>query len=185
MSLSIPGTLQVIKRSGKNGDFSVGDLNTDIGRFRVKHAVLDEFEQGSYNGVFVITNVFNVISTTSSGQIWGNLCANLDWDLLKVMAQTDSVDETLEATAAVEETIAEMPEPESEPTPAAPVAQSDNLVSDITVLQQMLDDGVAEIKLDNTLEDRSQFLKLRDAVKATGRYKFDPNGQKWVLREQA
>ena len=182
MSISIPGTLQVIKRSGKNGDFSVGDLNTDIGRFRVKHAVLDEFEQGSYNGVFVITNVFNVISTTSSGQIWGNLCANLDWDLLKVMAQTDSVDETLEATAAVEETIAEMPEPETEqPTP---VHSDDNLISDTDALQALLDANAPEIKLDNTLEDRSQFLKLRDAVKATGRYKFDPNGQKWVLKAE-
>ena len=91
MSISIPGTLQVIRRTGKNGDFSVGELITDIGRFRVKHKVLDEFEQGSCKGVFVITEVFNVISTTKSGQIWGNLCADLDWDFLKVMAQTEPV----------------------------------------------------------------------------------------------
>lgn len=186
MSISIPGTLQVIRRTGKNGDFSVGELITDIGRFRVKHKVLDEFEQGSCKGVFVITEVFNVISTTKSGQIWGNLCADLDWDLLKVMAQTDSVDETLEATAAVEETIAEMPQPEpaNEPT-AAPVRSDDNLVSDLSVLAQMLEDGVSEIKLDNTLEDRAAFHVLRNAVKETGKYRFDPNGQKWVRKEQS
>ena len=88
-----------------------------------------------------------------------------------------------EATATLEEVTETLPETPAEPSLTH--SDDDNLISDATVLQQMLDDGVAEIKLDNTLEDRALFRSLLNAIKETGNYKFSPNGQKWILREQA
>lgn len=187
MSIQVEGTLQIVKRTGKNGDFTVGELSTSIGKFRVKNKVLDEFEQGSNKGFFLITRVFNVTNTTATGQVWVSLCADLDWEALRIYNQSEEVSETLEAKAMLEEvseTLPENPESANEPT-ANPAHSDDNLVSDLTVLEQMLEDGVAEIKLDSTLEDRAAFHALRNAVKETGKYRFDPNGQKWVLREQA
>ena len=187
MSIQVEGNLQIIRRSGKNGDFTVGELSTHIGKFRIKNSVLDEFEQGSYEGFFLITRVFNVTNTTPTGQVWVSLCADLDWEALRIYNQSEKVEsETLETSATIAEITEEAPDETPTDEPATPIhSDDDNLISDATVLQQMLDDGVAEIKLDNTLEDRALFRSLLNAIKETGNYKFSPNGQKWILREQA
>lgn len=41
MSISIPGTLNVVERSGRNGIFMVAELQTEIGSFDLKHRVLE------------------------------------------------------------------------------------------------------------------------------------------------
>ena len=182
MSIQVAGKLQVMVRKRRDGGvFSVGVLQTELGPFDVRHPVLDEFETGTIEGVFFIDKIYPVSNySMATNKAWVSICADLDWNALKVMNQSEEVEsEMLETMATLEEVIST---PQSEPTPNP--AHSDDLVSDITVLQQMLDDGVAEIKLDNTLDDRAAFLKLRDAVKATGKYRFDPNGQKWVLKAE-
>ena len=72
------------------------------------------------------------------------------------------------------------PEPvaEQETNPTA-----DDLVSDLPALQALLDANADEIKLDSTLTDRDLFRQLRESIKATGNYRFDANGQKWVRKE--
>ena len=39
-------------------DFCVGDLETEIGDFRVKDAILDQFDEGLYEGQFCIQQIF-------------------------------------------------------------------------------------------------------------------------------
>ena len=43
MSISIPGTLNVIERQGRKGAFMVAELQTEIGSFDLKHRVLEQF----------------------------------------------------------------------------------------------------------------------------------------------
>lgn len=59
MPISIRGTLRVKSVTGRNGRFSVGDLETEIGTFRIKDAVLDQYRDGIYTGTFWLSEVFN------------------------------------------------------------------------------------------------------------------------------
>ena len=51
------GTLVVRKIFGKYGEFAIGSIQTPIGEFSVKQAELDEYEQGTYEGRFVISSI--------------------------------------------------------------------------------------------------------------------------------
>jgi hypothetical protein len=48
--LQVNGTLTVKKIHGAKGAFSVGDLVTEVGTFKIKDALLDQFEEGRYQG---------------------------------------------------------------------------------------------------------------------------------------
>lgn len=52
-------TLRVKKiRSGRNGDFCIADLHCDIGEFKVKDALLDQFDDGEYTGTAWISEIY-------------------------------------------------------------------------------------------------------------------------------
>ena len=90
MSISIPGTLNVIERQGRKGAFMVAELQTEIGSFDLKHRVLEQFSEGAYEGIFIITRIFNQAVSWKNGT-WTKLCADLDWEALRIMAQSDEV----------------------------------------------------------------------------------------------
>ncbi|MBL8344916.1 MAG: DUF3275 family protein, partial [Rubrivivax sp.] len=54
MSIIVNGSITIVRKSGKRGDFNVGDLNTEICEFEVKDALIEEFDPGKYTGRFVI-----------------------------------------------------------------------------------------------------------------------------------
>jgi len=54
----LSGTLLVKWISGRNGDFAVGDLHTALGEFRVKDALLDQFDAGEYRGRFWVSQIY-------------------------------------------------------------------------------------------------------------------------------
>ena len=56
--ITVNGVLTVKQISGANGKFCTGDLNTSIGEFKVKEAILDQFEEGRYEGEFVIERFY-------------------------------------------------------------------------------------------------------------------------------
>ncbi len=58
MSITIPGVLTIKSIEGARCVFSVGDLRTEVGEFRIKDALLDEYEPGQYTGRFVISNIY-------------------------------------------------------------------------------------------------------------------------------
>lgn len=55
MSIAVRGTLTIERKQGRNGAFNVGDLQTEIGIFEVKDALIEEYEAGRYTGTFVIS----------------------------------------------------------------------------------------------------------------------------------
>ena len=56
--VAVKGTLIVKWIAGRNGEFAVGDLRTPIGEFRVKDALLDQFDEGEYQGIFWISQIY-------------------------------------------------------------------------------------------------------------------------------
>src|SRR6266849_256536 len=55
--IKVPGTLSVKHIHGSRGVFAVGDLLTDVGEFKVKDPLLDQFEEGKYQGQFLISKI--------------------------------------------------------------------------------------------------------------------------------
>ena len=52
-------TLRVKKiRQTRNGDFCIADLSTEIGEFKVKDPLLDQFDDGEYTGTVWISEIF-------------------------------------------------------------------------------------------------------------------------------
>jgi hypothetical protein len=53
------GTLRIKKiRQSRNGAFCIGDLSTDFGEFKVKDPMLDQFEEGEYQGKVWINEIY-------------------------------------------------------------------------------------------------------------------------------
>lgn len=57
--VALPGRLQVKWINGRNGEFAVGQLLTSLGEFRVKESLLDQFDEGTYEGTFWISRIFS------------------------------------------------------------------------------------------------------------------------------
>lgn len=58
MTVTVNGSLQVLVRTGRNGEFKVGKLKTTIGLFSVKDPLLEELAPGEYAGAFIIEEVY-------------------------------------------------------------------------------------------------------------------------------
>jgi hypothetical protein len=56
--IKLSGTLFIRNVVGRNGAFSVGRLVTDIGEFAVKDALLDQYNEGRYEGEFGISRIY-------------------------------------------------------------------------------------------------------------------------------
>ena len=53
------GTLRIKKiRQSRNGAFCIADLATDFGEFKVKDPMLDQFEEGEYQGTVWISEIY-------------------------------------------------------------------------------------------------------------------------------
>ncbi|MDK2126759.1 DUF3275 family protein [Parachitinimonas caeni] len=65
--IQIPGKLTIKRIPGRNGEFAVGTLVTDIGKFSVKDAVLEQYPAGTVSGVFTIRQLGLSSYTASNG----------------------------------------------------------------------------------------------------------------------
>jgi hypothetical protein len=75
----LDGTITNKIINGVNGDFSVGTFQTDIGKFKIRSALLDQFEEGEYS-VRVAVNKFDLNSYFSkrNGIIITEIEAHID-----------------------------------------------------------------------------------------------------------
>ncbi len=181
MSIQVPGKLIIKSVNGRSGSFCVGDLITDIGSFKVKDAILDQYAAGEYDGNFVISEI-SPSSYTWRGKVWVEVRAKLsaiyvdsepetpDTELLSESVEPDPADEERTAPQWNENDVP------SEPAQADTASASDSLFDSET---KLLFDSGKPIKLDPTV-DRGLFRTQRDALKAHG-YRFDASTQTWEL----
>lgn len=124
MSISLPGKLRVKRLNGANGPFCVGDLETEIGDFRVKDAILDQFDEGLYEGQFCIQQIFPW-SYTAYGRMVIEIRAKLaDLQIdghTRAGAERDSVEPDPAKESPVESVV---PAPAPAAPPADPVTAS-------------------------------------------------------------
>ncbi|WP_404360382.1 DUF3275 family protein [Methylotuvimicrobium sp. KM1] len=186
--ISLPAILTIKIINGRNGEFRVGSLHTEIGDFAVKDPVLDQYDEGCYEGVFGISRVFSSSYTTTS----------------RIVIETRAVLESI-ALANVNQLSAEDSEPiEQDPIDEDKPRQENHLTEPAQTPESSLPEGQDveldqgdeadadpdaklfgllwplqdSVKLDPTV-DRGQFRRQRDRLKELG-YQFKPVGQVWL-----
>ena len=198
--ITLHGTLTVRTIHGRNGDFNVGRLLTEIGEFSVKDPELDQYDEGRYEGAFGIEQIYPT-SYVAAGRMVMEVRARIGaWDLEDMddlkpedaapIQDPDPIEEAKPPTSVAPKVEPEKPDAEdvgSAPEekhedPQKAASQKGNATQDDSELAGLF--GALwplseEIKLDPTV-DRARFRKQRDHLKANG-YKFRPLDQVWVL----
>ena len=182
--VAVKGTLIVKWIAGRNGDFAVGDLHTPIGEFRVKDALLDQFDEGEYQGIFWISQIY-----AKSYEYRGRITIETRASIADLQIDVEN-DAPQEAHSASEpDPIDEAP---AAPPPAAPEVPEESLgatSTDVVAadtdtdrtlfgadLYELLQAG-HDVKLDPTI-NRLLFRQQKERLKAL-RYVFDVKAQSW------
>lgn len=199
--ITLPGQLAIKTIHGRNGDFNVGRLSTSIGEFVIKNAELDQYDEGKYDGDFVIAEIRPSTYNTSGrmvieirAHLGGMTLSNID-RLSKDEAQrlspqeVDPIDEETQAPAAAARPPARTkarstrdPLVDTTPFGSEPAAASSSNTSaeeDDAALFGMLWPLSETVKLDATV-DRRVLRQQRDRLDAMG-YRFEPLSQDWHL----
>ncbi|MBL8345385.1 MAG: DUF3275 family protein [Rubrivivax sp.] len=194
MSIIVNGTITIARKSGKRGDFNIGDLNTEIGEFEVKDALIEEFDPGKYTGRFVIDWI-QPDSFTYRGRVFVKNRAKLAEILIdegergEPQQQTPPEPDPIESEAAAPLPQTTQPaeaassdagqasaDAQSPPTKAAAADDPDLALFGAELHAQFAQRE--PLQLDPTV-DRQQFRAQRDRLKAIG-YRFDPKTQGWL-----
>jgi hypothetical protein len=184
----LSGVLTIKSIQGRNGPFNVGTLNTDLGDFSVKDAILEQYEEGKYEGDFGVSRIYPS-SYFSGGRMVVEVRAKLETISLQsidhdigspaVPEEPDPMDE-VPVTAALTTTVNTTLSTDAVVPPAAEstLTVSDDAQTDLDVaLFAELWPLSDALKLDPTV-DRAKFRSQRDRLKELG-FKFLPIGQVW------
>ena len=181
MSVVVSGTLTIREIIGRNGPFKVGKLNTQLGEFAVKDALLDQYNPGTYEGNFGIGRIYPSYYV-AGGRIVVEVRASLENMALS------GIDDDLPEEAAFTE-----PDPaDAESVETDSSSQTDDSSSD---LDETSDDKEADpdirlfgaslmplgesVKLDPTVK-RKVLRAQCDRLKELG-YQFNPAKQVWFI----
>lgn len=191
--ISLSGTLTIKIVNGRNGPFRVGSLHTEIGDFAVKDSVLDQYDEGCYEGVFGISRVY-ASSYTASNRIVIETRAMLDSIAL---ANVDELPQQ-EAESLEQDSLDDEPSPQGpkESPKAREDSKPDGQASAASTQAETESESASEaeadsdaelfgalwplpdsVKLDPTV-DRGRFRRQCDRLKELG-YRFKPLGQVW------
>lgn len=199
--ITIPGQLAIKTIHGRNGDFNVGRLATSIGEFVVKNAELDQYDEGKYNGDFIIAEI-RPSTYTSNGRmvieiralLGGMTLSNIDAlsrDEARQLSpqEVDPIDEEAQAPAPAapkapakqksrnpRDPMVDTTPFGSEPAAGSPEASAD--ADDAALFGALWPLGEI-VKLDATV-DRRVLRQQRDRLGALG-YEFAPLSQDWHL----
>lgn len=202
--ITLPGQLAIKTIHGRNGDFNVGRLATSIGEFVIKNAELDQYNEGKYEGDFIITEIRPSTYSTSGrmvieirAHLGGMTLFNID-RLSKDEAhqlspqEIDPIDEEVHVPqltpASTAPTVAATPvasDPLIDPTPFG-VETASKLEAkaeiehpaDAALFGTLWPLGEI-VKLDATV-DRRLLRQQRDRLGVLG-YEFTPLSQDWHL----
>lgn len=185
MAFTLKGTLIIKVIKGSKGTFAVGDLTCPEGDFKVKDPILDQFEEGRYEGEFVVDQVY------PQSYIWrGRVTTDIRVKVSQI--NLDSAVEGKQDDAPVEpdpiQTEQASPAPAmtdvSAPTEAVVIPSDPKYVQILDMfgaeLAMQVFDGQT-IKLDPTV-DRTKFRAQRDYLKAIG-FTFEPTAQTWSMKK--
>ncbi|WP_045225108.1 DUF3275 family protein [Methyloterricola oryzae] len=188
--IKLSGTLFIRQVNGRNGAFSVGRLVTPIGEFAIKDTLLDQYDEGRYEGEFGISRIYHG-HYVAGGRMVIEVRATLETLALAAIGalpiaqsgdlqEPDPLDQEssrqAEVSASVDSWMQVDPLPESSESASAVAADGDFIQDDADLFGALwpLEDTV---KLDTTV-DRVLFRRQKERLKVLN-YRFQPVGQTW------
>ena len=195
--IRISGTLNVKSIKGSRGAFSVGELTSSVGNFKVKDQILDQFSEGSYEGEFLVAHIYPA-SYIHYGKVITEIRAKLAEIILpegeekplqeqSVPQEPDPVEEAVTPAQAASSVDQATPvDTAVDPQAATTATLSEEEAKDLALFGAELYGAVTRresIKLDPTV-DRLKFRAQRDRLKGLG-YRFDAARQAWSFEEVA
>jgi hypothetical protein len=182
--ISIHGKLAIKIINGRNGAFRVGALQSDIGEFSIKDKLLDQYEEGAYEGMFVIERIF------PSSYLAGNRVVTEIRAIVSHIDLTGAEMRPVEVETVEPDPLEEEKVDKTESSEKAAHKREDDVQSESTEetdrasgdpdkdLFGLLWPLGETVKLDATI-DRVKFRQQRDRLKALG-YQFKPISQTWI-----
>lgn len=186
MTIRVTGTLVIKEIKGANGKFCVGDLNTELGEFKVKEPILDQFSEGHYQGEFLIDRFY------LSSYVWrGKSTTDIRAKVMEIFL--DTADEgRVEESQSEPDPMAIEPRADAllsassdAPVPAVLIQETADHDPEFQALLELFGADLAdqvrdrmEVKLDPTV-DRALFRRQRDRLKELS-YVFDAKLQSWT-----
>lgn len=177
--VTIKGRMAVNVINGRNGQFSVATLYSDIGDYVVRYDGLDEFDAGTYEGEFIVRETDIRIRPFGVGKI------------IEPVAYLEGMN-LYDADEARQESIPDaIPDPvteeESKPKPAAEpqVDMEGKSTAELTQMELKKLFGEAwplgeQVKLDPTV-GRTILRAQTTHLKSVG-YKYNAKEQTWIKR---
>lgn len=185
MTIKTTGTLIVRRRSGRFGAWSEAELKTPEGDFKVKDKVLDQYDEGEYEGEFLITQ-FYIKTHTTGNRSWSDLMAQVDEFFIERAYEKPVPPEEQPGDPAEEEVAQQQAQaipPSESVAPATPEAQP-VVTPDLQLfgdeLYALLRDRQA-VNLDPSV-GVVQFRQQRDRLRQLG-YVFGSKTKSWYHSE--
>ncbi len=197
--IKLPGTLIIRIINGMYGDFRVGQLLTEVGGFAVKDPMFDQYDEGRYEGDFVISKIYNGPYTVSN-RVVVQLCADIDSVVLSSAAVEQQEDEAFEQDPIEKEQSLSSSDlevsKETQPSDQSAIATleddsannegdlgyADTNEAELRDLFGLLWPLGQNVKLDSTV-DRAVLRQQRDKLDELG-YTFKAVGQIWLLKTE-
>ncbi|WP_337261514.1 MULTISPECIES: DUF3275 family protein [unclassified Serratia (in: enterobacteria)] len=191
--ITIPGQLAIRTIHGRNGPFNVGRLATSIGEFVIKNAELDQYDEGKYDGEFIITEI-RPSTYNTSGRMVIEIRAHLGGMTLSSTEQLSENEASQFSPQEVDPLDEEPSAPAMPPQPTdLPVVSTDPLIDTTPFGVPDASPGgegdetlfgalwplTAVVKLDTTV-DRRCLRAQGQRLRALG-YTFDEIAQEWRL----
>ena len=179
--ISVPGKINIRSVPGRFGSFNVGTLDCSLGSFTVKDATIEEFEEGVYEGDFVIEKI-KPNSYFSGGRMVIEIRAALSAIMIARHAlPTPAQQESLEQDPLVEDFNTNSAMADSQSPIAIPFEVNANRDVDddktLTKLFGALWPVGSVVKLDPTV-GRAVLRQQCDHLKQSG-YKYDAPNLTW------
>ncbi|SSC09311.1 DUF3275 family protein [bacterium endosymbiont of Bathymodiolus sp. 5 South] len=168
------GTLLVRKIFGKYGEFAIGSIQTPIGQFSVKQSELDEYEEGTYEGRFVISKIQTVSGGFGSNKLILESRATLD------KIHIDEIDEAPVEVITEADPITEDSNIDFEKVEASAKSNSKEDLHNLFNEQEIatIEQG-EQVTLDPT-SNRGVFRQQKNYLKSND-WKFNMQEQAWYL----
>jgi Protein of unknown function (DUF3275) len=138
ISITVSGQLAIKSAHGRYGQYNVGRLTTPLGEFIVKDAQLDLYEQGKYDGDFVIERIHLWVSNFGSRMLTEirAIVSKMTLSTSNSLTQDEAQRLTPHEVDPVEEQEASQP---SSPTPAAPAVLTASTSSKVSRINPLKD----------------------------------------------
>lgn len=189
--IKLSGLLTIKTIQGRYGAFTVGRLTTELGEFAVKNVLLEQYNQGKYEGEFGVSRIYPY-SYVANGGVRVEIRANIDTIALTNIGKLTPEDEAIaevdsdpldDEVPTVKDTPAQLNIEQGVPTPVntehhsspkssgeADEESDSKLFGDLWPLS-------AKVKLDPTVS-RALFRSQCERLGALN-YEFKAIGQTW------